>query len=181
MTTSIFKTKEQYFTFRKSWSSAVNNDKAKPPVAWLHASHHILFNLLCNKPFDNGFTPITNINKLKNGTYLNHGLYYAMVDLKYMQSIAKKIGAGNKFFGKKPADYEVERLREFFAPLSDTITDDMVADIVNMLATLELPTVAPLYSNYGKSKQVADKIINGEFKPNNFAQIYTAVQDGVFS
>jgi hypothetical protein len=67
--TTYFKTKQQYIAFRKAWAAA---HQAKI----LTREHQILFNVVCNKPITHGFTPTTNITKLQNGQYINHGLYW---------------------------------------------------------------------------------------------------------
>jgi len=89
MTNSIFKTKEQYLTFRAVWASAVSDAKNQPRPKpqykshrYLNAAHHILYNVLRGRAFDRGFAPITNSNKLKNGTLINFGLYNGMYDLQ---------------------------------------------------------------------------------------------------
>lgn len=76
MNKSIFETKEQYLTFRKAFAAAQNDQRAKhyftDDVAagkikhdgWLQAEHFILLNAIRGKPFDRGFTPITNKNKI---------------------------------------------------------------------------------------------------------------------
>jgi len=174
MTKSNFNTKEQYLSFRAAWKSAVNSEKAKKTLktsewgtyredGWLDASHHILFNILRGRAADRGFTPVTNTNKLKSGTYLNHGLYFGMSSLMSLQSTAKKIVDGQKVY-----EGSATRLADFLAPFNHTVT-------VDMLASIELPKIEPLYSSYGKSKKVANIIISGDFKPVNFQQVYDAL------
>ena len=67
MTTNTFETKEQYLAFRAAWATAAQSKE-------LTAEHHILFNILCGRPIDHGFTPITKPSKLQNGFRINHGL-----------------------------------------------------------------------------------------------------------
>lgn len=160
MTNSIFKTKEQYFSFRDAWASAVNDKDIR---STLQAEHHILYNILRGKSFDCGFTPITNSNKLQNGAYINHGLYNAMRKINRLQNIAKKIT-----YGEKITEYNANAFAEFIAPFGNTVT-------VDMFATIKLPEVKPIYSDYGSSKQVATQIVRGEFKPTSFEQVYAAI------
>ena len=164
MTKSNFNTKEQYISFRHAWSNAARNSE-KDTSCWLQAEHHILFNLLCGKPVDHGFTPVTNKNKLKSGTYINHGLYFGMMTLATLHDTAKKIVNGTS-----PNAWRAERLVEFLEPFNHTVT-------VDLFASLDLPKVEPLYSNWGKSKKVATKIIEGDFKPTDFSQIYDALAE----
>jgi len=163
MTKSIFNTKEQYLSFRDAWKSAAGSDKRKS--GWLHVEHHILFNILCDRPADRGFTPITSSNKLKSGTYINHGLYFGMSTLMSLQAIATEIVNGTT-----PNSWSSERLVNFLEPFNHTVT-------VDLFASLELTKVDALYSNYGKSKKVATKIIEGEFKPTDFSQVYDALAE----
>lgn len=73
-----FNTKEEYLAFRKAWATAVNNGEE------ISAEHHALYNILRGYPASRGFTPITNANKLRNGTPINNGLYYAVLLLRKM-------------------------------------------------------------------------------------------------
>ena len=189
MTNSIFNTKEQYFSFRDAWKSAVNNDKAKSHLidvdewltstdsvsygtgkhrvsGWIEASHSMLFNILCGRPIDCGFMPVTNKTKLENGTHINHGLYYGYIALYRILETAKKI----RVEGAPVSEYRAQQLTEFLAPFNNTVT-------IDMLAAIKISKIEPLHSDYGKSKQVAAKIINGEFKPINFQQFYDALEE----
>ena len=163
MTKSNFNTKEQYLSFRAAWNTASNKENRS--TCWLQAEHHILFNILCRKSIDNGFTPVTNSNKLKNGTYINQGFYFGMNRLRNMQAIAKDILNGKTVYQGRATAFA-----EFLAPFGNTVTVDMVA-------SLDLPEVEPLFHTYGKSRQVANQIISGEFKPINFQQVYAALDE----
>jgi len=176
MTTSIFETKEQYLSFRAAWKSASNDIKTKSQLkettygkyresGWLNAEHYILLNILRGKPADSGFTPVTNSNKLlKSGMHINHGFYYGMNNLRNMQKIAGNVK------NSKVSEHVQNRLTDFLAPFNNTVTADMLISII-------LPKVEPLYSTYGKSKQVASKIVNGDFKPTNFKQVLAALEE----
>lgn len=189
MTNSIFNTKEQYFSFRDAWKSAVNNDKAKSHLidvdewltstdsisygtgkhrvsGWIEASHSMLFNILCGRPIDRGFMPITNKTKLENGAYINHGLYYGYCALNKILETAKKI----RVEGAPVSEYRAQELTEFLAPFNNSVT-------IDMLAAIKISKIEPLYTDYGKSGKVAHLIISGEFKPANFQQLYDAIKE----
>ena len=92
--TTQFENKEQYFTFRKAWATAVNSENVKPTLekfswgverrpGWVQAEHHILFNILRGKPYYTGFVPVTCAKKLENcSKYVNHGVYWGMHKLE---------------------------------------------------------------------------------------------------
>lgn len=123
-TNNIFKSKEHYQAFRKAWSDAVNSDDTD-----VTAAHFILYNILRGRSYDKGFTPVTRPTKLRNGFYINHGLYHAFQELKW-------------------------RLKNesFLDVFGGTVDADMISK-------LELPECKPMYSNYGPYKQVAEYII----------------------
>ena len=163
MTNSIFNSKEQYFAFRNAWKAAAGQKKRKS--GWLQAEHHILFNILCGRSPERGFTPVTRKTKLQSGHLINHGYYHGMVTLASLCDTAKKIVSGTKV-----STWNSDRLVDFLKPFNHTVT-------VDLLASLELPKVEPLYPNYGKTKQIATKIIEGNFKPTDFSQIYDALKE----
>jgi hypothetical protein len=168
MTTSIFNTKEQYLSFRDAWKTAAKSIKATKATqvrGWIQAEHHILFNVLCRKKIDNGFTPVTNSNKLNNGTHINQGFYFGMSRLRNMQKTALDI-----INGKSVYEGRARAFAEFIEPFGNTVT-------VDMIAALDLPEIEPLCSTYGKSRKVAIKIISGDFKPVNFEQVYAALAE----
>ncbi len=139
-----FSTKEEYLAFRKAWATAVNNGEE------ISAAHHVLYNILRGHPHSRGFTPITNANKLRNGTFINAGLYHALYVLRQFQKS-----------GRVPESW--------LKPFGGTITDRMILD-------LGLPEEKILWTNYGTSQYVAESIIEGEFKPTNFTQLYEALE-----
>lgn len=119
-------------------------------TAQITATHHVLYNLLRGLPHDHGFTPITNANKLANGMLMNGELYYACSCLKRFQRD-----------GKFP---------EYFTrPFGDVLTNDM-------LILLDIPDEKALYPNYGIGQYITESIIEGEFKPTNFTQVYKALE-----
>ena len=90
-TNTQFESKEHYLAFRKAWSNAVNSDKAKTHYeertytsrssrtvekyridGWVTGAHHVLYNILRNRPFHKGFTMI-NIEKALMNKQLGYG------------------------------------------------------------------------------------------------------------
>lgn len=82
MTTEInknyfFNDKEDYLKFKKQWGEAVRSAEAKSTLirdsygahrekGWLQAVHHIIYNIVRDKPLNHGFVPITNEQKLQS-------------------------------------------------------------------------------------------------------------------
>lgn len=151
MTTQYFETKDQYLAFRAEWAKAAQNRE------WPHltGAHHVLLNILRGHPIDRGFAPITSKNKLLNGTRINHGLYFATDSLNNYINRAKEVVQTKKH------DCWLE---SFLKPLSKTLT-------VDFLASIEVPNVKPLESNYGKGTRIAKKIIEENLKDITFADI----------
>ncbi len=134
-----FNSKEEYLAFRKAWATAVNNGER------ITSEHHVLYNLLRGHPHHRGFTPITNANKLRNGMFINYGLYHAVNCLRLLE-----IGGVPEYWLK---------------PFGGTVTDKMILN-------LEIPKEKILWANYGASRRIAKSIIDGEVKPTRFTQIY---------
>ena len=170
--TTLFETKEQYLYFRKMWADAVNSPKAKTTktnYGWLHAEHMVLYNILRQRQFDKGFSPVTSKNKLENGAYINYGLWSACSTLRSHINRAKNIIGANDsggFLKKKvePSEWDVKYVNEFLEPFADTVTP-------LMLSKVELPEVHMLESGYGKGRKIAKLILEAETKPTTFAQI----------
>jgi hypothetical protein len=156
--TTYFENKDQYIAFRNAWKQASHSAREK---GWIQAAHHVLLNVLRGRSVDNGFTPITNKNKLANGAYINHGLYFAVSDLKRMIQSAQS---------DKLSDWQKSRLEDFLAPFNGTVT-------VEMLAKVTLPNIQPLESNFGQGRKVAQKIMSGEAKPITYQDIQDLYED----
>jgi len=87
---TIFETKEQFFAMKAQWAASSKSPKCKSTLepcdewiethanghghmsvgtgkirrpGWMNAECHILYNIIRNKPSDNGFTTIRNPNK----------------------------------------------------------------------------------------------------------------------
>lgn len=181
--TTYFETKEQYLTFRKAWTKAVNDDRAKKTLreekvkvgktiyinkyrdeGWITSTHHVLFNLLCQRPIDNGFTPVTNRNKLSHGMAFNGSLCQAVYQLKKMYTIAH-----NKVNEAPVEDWKMDALKKFLFPITEHL--DNTDDLIQALAKVRTPDVKGLYSNWADGAKVAKIIIDGEAKPTTFAEL----------
>ena len=164
--TTYYETKEQYLTFRKAWAKACNDSRCKKTVetnewgsfrkdGWLTAAHHVLFNILSRRPVESGFTPITKAVKLQNGAYLNHGLYFAVSELKRMVRFAQM---------EKRGEWYQKMVDQFLEPLKDVVS-------VELLASIEVPEVKAMETTWAKGERVAKLIISGEAKPTTFSDI----------
>lgn len=170
--TTYYETKEEYLTFRKAWAKACNDPRCKKVLkennwgkyrtnSWLTAAHHVLFNILSRRPFESGFTPITNSNKLRNGAYLNFGLYFAVYKLKRVVEYAKS---------ENQSDWQQRILNEFLEPLKDVVS-------VELLATIEVPEVKVMESTWAKGERVAKLIIDGEAKPITYQDLWKLYEE----
>ena len=170
--TTYFETKEQYLTFRKAWAKASNDERCKKTLVrnewgayrqngWLTSSHYVLFNLLSRRPHDNGFTPVTRVSKLKNGTYLNYGLYVAVTELKRVVQYARK---------ETPAEWQQRAIERFLEPLKDVVS-------IELLASIEVPEEKIMESNWARGKTVAELIINGKAKPTTYQDLWNLYEE----
>lgn len=154
---TIFENKEQYLAFRAAWSKATQAKK-------LTAAHMVFFNLVRGKPIDRGFAPVTNKNKLLNGTRINHGLYTACVTLRFQLEKAKRIAnkdTQSLTYGKIDiTDSLLVWVNQLIGPFEGTFT-------VEMAAKLDLPKVESLDPNFGKGREMAHAIIAGKLCPKN--------------
>jgi len=152
MTTNTFETKEQYLAFRATWAKAAQDGK-------ITAAHHVLLNILRGHPIERGFTPITKTSKLQNGFRINHGLVFAADHLGRMISGAD--GSNN---------WQAECAERFLSPFGDTFT-------MEMLASIELPEVKSLNSDFGKGKKIAKLIIEKKLKNITFADLDNLLEE----
>lgn len=135
---TFFNDKEHYLQFKAAWAKAVND-----PDVQITATHHLVYNLIRGYDATRGFTPITNVNKLSNGAYINHGLYFARSALSMHIGCAKK---GRSEWSKRWVE-------EFLAPFGDTFTFEMLAKLDTS------PRIEPLESNFSWGRKVAAKLI----------------------
>jgi hypothetical protein len=209
MTTSNtqFVSKEHYLAFRKKWSNAVNSEKAKPHDevrvytykgsreeytarvdGWLTSAHHVLYNILRNRPFHKGFTMINKPSKIMGGHMPHLGLYQAVGELK---NIIKLINQEAEYidpvkneariqrmmatFKRKREKVDKEfwgtsRIDEFLAPFDGTVSREM-------LLAIDLPKVEALYNDYGKGRKVSQKICSGEAQPRTYDDLLTLIEE----
>ena len=146
--TNYFNSKEQYLTFRKAWANASQNKL-------LDGGHYAMFNLLMKRPIERGFTPITNVVKLQNGFSINHGLAMASNHLRSMINTAKQ---------DKPASWMKYRLECFLAPFDGAIPIEMIKQLPD-------PQIMPLYTDFGKGKQMANMIIERKLTQITFKDL----------
>jgi len=129
-----FNDKQHYLNFLKAWKKAATKSVNKgEDWACLSGAHMLLYALLRGKDVRTAFTPVTKRTKLTNGTYINHGMYWAyttLISLKqsYPEGIRDK----------------------FLAPFNGTIDEEVLLKIID-----EMPKITPLYSNYGPCTKVA--------------------------
>lgn len=144
----IFETKEQYLNFLAVWKKATNSVRCKPHLedcdewisateslsrqtgkalipGWLTAEHYMLNNIIRGKDLHNGFTPVTNKNKLANG-------WEADQTFKMTKFSLGRIIGGNYRTGEflKPfADLNVKDPKSF----SDIFTPEQIEAMLNVL------------------------------------------------
>lgn len=181
MTKRYFENKEDYLTFRKAWAKATNDPRSKSELlennwgkyrkdGWLTAAHHMLFNILCDRPVDVGFTPITNRNKLTNGAYLNHGLYFAAYWLGLWVGTAS--GTDNR--------WTTIALERFLEPLVTHLPGDPAKnfeEFTKLLATIEVPKIEVIESSYGRGQRVAKKIIEENIKSITYQDLWNLYEE----
>ena len=143
MTTKYFETKEQYLAFRQAWKDAINNK-----THHMTAAHFMLYNIIRGKDPQHGFTPFQRHSKMEGMGYINLGAYMTWSELSSLQA--------NKWYA--------DARERFLAPFGDTFTEED-------FAKLEIPKVTPVASNFGKGKQIFDRIVNGEIKPTTAEEL----------
>jgi len=193
-TNTQFESKEHYLAFRKAWSNAVNSDKAKTHYeertytsrssrtvekyridGWVTGAHHVLYNILRNRPFHKGFTMINKTSKIVGGHMPHLGLHQAAYQLKHL--IGKiKTEADYKpsklsWFKKQEEKtyWGTESIEEFLAPFDGTVTREMLLNI-------ELPEIVTLYNDYGDGRKVAQAIVCGA-TPRTYDDLLTLIDE----
>lgn len=127
-----FSSKQEYLKFKKIWRDAVNDDLARKRIvvkgnetlvekSWIKAGHHIIFNLLCGKDADYGFSEITDPNKLDNGQVPKQGYVLALDQLIWMFRI-------NPHFRYKTIRREI-----FMRPFAGFVDEDTVNSLLDEL------------------------------------------------
>ena len=154
-TNKYFTHKEHYLAFRSFWAQAVNSKEIE-----MTGAHHMLYNILRGKAYDNGFAPNIRTSKLQNGHFINQGLRQAYMDLKGMiDSIGNERNWHNGW------------LKTMLSIFQGSVTEDM-------LKMIELPEVGIMMPDYGPYKRVAEFIVNMRFedRPTTFAEIQAILE-----
>lgn len=145
-------TKSELNAFKKAWAAASQSKK-------LLASHHVMYNILRDVPTQQGFTPITNHNRLTNGADINHGIADAARRLSIMVKWAQKEDQNH---------YTMDYVKAYLEPFNGAIT-------VEQLAELHVPPQAEMPSGFGIYKAVAQKIVADNLTHITFDDISTLV------
>lgn len=139
-------TKSELNAFKKQWATAAQSKT-------LLASHHVMYNLLRGYDQQRGFTPITNHNRLQNGAAINYGIAEAT------RRLANIVRMANRYEG-----YNVSWVDRFLAPFGGALT-------VEHLATLQVPAIADVESNFGIGKKIAASIVENNLTCLTFDDI----------
>lgn len=134
---------------------------------WLTGAHHILFNLLLDRPIETGFTPVTSKTKLEGGMYFNFGLYFAVHELKWFIDFDVKRSRRelDRFFKEENRQWAMQSVEKFLAPFNGTVT-------VDMILALDIPKIEPMYSTFNKKgMEIIGKL--DEIKPITYNQLYS--------
>ena len=195
--TTNFESKEHYLAFRKAWAKATQESKShlepcdlyvyelghsglrtgrysvlsgagkRRVKASVSRAHHILFNLLLNRPVETGFTPVTNKKKLLNGMYFNAGLYFAVHELKWFIDFDVKRSRRelDRYFKEENKQWAIQSVEKFLTPFNGTVT-------VDMLLALDIPKIEPMYSTFNKKgMEIIGKL--DEIRPITYNQLYS--------
>jgi len=152
MTTKYFETKEQFIAFRNAWAKAAQAGK-------ITAAHMVMYNAIRGKDLDHGFTPVTNHNKLNNGTRLNHGFVDAVNEYMRIADWSSRMVSEGWV-----NDFRQGWVNDFIAPFEGTL-------VVDDLQWIEVEKVETLWADYGQGLRLKKKILNGA-RPNTFAELF---------
>jgi len=197
MTTTYFKTKEQYFQFRTNFAAASKNVKSKSTVeacdewlehegkisydtgasrifGWLRAEHFIFLNIVRGLPIHHGFTPVTSKNKLTNGGKIWPGLDDGVRALKRAVHSAKDI----KQIPQNTHSQGGSNFRKFIEPLTGE------NDFLNILYMNILCAIEPLLeehveydTTFGAGVKIARKMVAEDLKPKNYQEFIQIVEE----
>ncbi|KKL78968.1 hypothetical protein LCGC14_2019510 [marine sediment metagenome] len=143
--TRYFNDKQHYLNFLQAWKKAAQRSASKgEDWGCLTGAHMVMYALLRGKDIRSAFTPTMKESKLRNGAYINHGMYWAYESLS----------------GLARAWNQEERVTKFLAPFKEVIDKEVLFKLID-----EMPQVSALYSNYGKGITIAEKIINWKELP----------------
>ena len=134
--TYFFNSKEEYLAFKAQWAAAVNSSKAKPSLeqgysggtyikpGWITSVHHMIYNIVRDKPADFGFTKITNKNKLeKSKMKPDHGFLVAEASFERLQRTAKKLLTDDRM-----SSWDKERLQDVMKPFGGLLSLEKFAN-----------------------------------------------------
>ena len=156
-----FENKEHYLNFRKAWAAAVTSPLAKPTYktqtfkhwktgslttvvskehGWITLTHHMLYNILRNKPITMGFTAVTNKNKLAAGmdpnysARLAHGLVGDWIRRARFLDNDEHSQPWGEFknmglMNDHKRELYTRQLEQFFKVFDGTVTTEMLANI----------------------------------------------------
>lgn len=133
MTTNYFNTKDQYLAFRSAWAKAAQSKQ-------LTAAHMMMFNIICGKEPQYGFTPFQRESKWSGMGIFNRGALTAYQELIYMR--------------ERRSTWAQEKARKFVEPFGDAFT-------LEDFDKLTIPKVEGLYANFGKGMRAAEKLRDG--------------------
>lgn len=160
-----FESKEHYLEFRKAWAVAVNDERAKQTLVkyehtpwgwkkgtvvsacdrrkgWITAAHHVVFNVLCERPVDTGFTTTKKEVRIANGALWNSGIFRATSQLN---GIIKQI----QYIAKHPDSHfswHETNVNNFLEPFNGTVTREMITklEIADTQQYLTPPPITPV-------------------------------------
>lgn len=193
MTTTYFKTKEQYFQFRTNFAAATKNVKSKSTCeacdewleheekisydtgasrvqGWLRAEHFIFLNIIRGKPLHHGFTPVTSKNKLTNGGTIWPGFDGGIRKLRRIVDNAKDLQ-------KSPKSDPYFSLADFLEPLLGI--KPMYGTLVDILCEIA-PLVAEnkeYHTDFGIGLKIARKMVAEDLKPTNYQEFMEIVDE----
>ena len=147
--TRYFSDKEHYLNFRKAWSESVNNDDIH-----LSGAHMFLYSFLRGRDVREAFTPTSRPTKLNSGHLINSGMYHAKEPL-------------NRIVGPWVTESDINY---FLAPFNGTLLKETLIQAIN-----DMPSLSPIYGNYGKGIAVAEAII--ETSERDTAKLWTIIEE----
>lgn len=103
-------------------------------TGWISLEHHILYNIIRNKPLQLGFTPITNKVKLANGAnpcYAYQSANYTLWNrIHQAKSIIQSESSKNlTSYNEQLLAHYKKYLTNFLEPFDGTITIEILASI----------------------------------------------------
>ncbi len=168
MTNTYFKSKEQYFQFRKAFAAAANSGT-------LQAEHFIFLNIVRGIPHTHGFTPVTRKTKLFNGANIWQGLDDGVRRLRSAAHSAKDIAQ----IPQNTTSQSASAFRRFIEPFIDEGDEFLNAILMNILCELEetLSEHKEYYTSFGEGVKIARKMVAEDLKPKNYQEFMRLVEE----